>query len=452
MAFETAIAERHWPIADRRDRVRTYNLMSRAQLRAIAPRFPWDARLEAAGLGGVEDVVVAELSAMRPLADLCMATPVSTWRAYIAFHLITDNAHLLPRPIDDANFEFFGRTLNGQQEQRERWKRAIVSINAVLGEAVGKLYVERHFPPEAKQQALDLVENMRRAYAERIRAVPWMSDATRAAALEKLATFRPKIAYPDRWKDYSGFDVRAGDAFGNARRYAEWNWAFDVSRLGRPSDRDEWFMAPHAINAYYNPPFNEIVFPAGYLQPPVFDPNADPAVNYGALGGVIGHEMGHGFDDQGAKSDAQGVLRDWWTPEDFARFEALTGRLVAQYDAFEPLPGIHVNGRLTLGENIGDNGGIQVALHAYRISLNGAEPPVLDGTTGVQRFFMARAQHRKELRREQSLRNQVLTDPHSPARYRINGIVRNVDAWYEAFNVQPGDALYLPPDQRVHIW
>lgn len=452
MAFETQIAERHWPIADRRDRIRTYNLMSRDRLRALAPNFPWDARLDAAGLGNVQEVVVTELSAMRPLADLCMATPVSTWRAYIAFHLITDNAPYLPRAIDDANFAFFGRTLNGQQQQRDRWKRAIAAVNNVLGEAVGQLYVERHFPPEAKQQALDLVENVRRAYAERIRAVPWMSDATKAAALEKLATFRPKIAYPDRWKDYSGLEVRPGDAFGNAKRFAEWTWAYDLARLGRPSDRDEWFMPPHAINAYYNPPFNEIVFPAGYLQPPVFDPNADPAVNYGALGGVIGHEMGHGFDDQGAKSDAQGVLRDWWTAEDFARFEALTGRLVAQYDAFEPLPGIHVNGRLTLGENIGDNGGIQVALHAYRISLNGAAPPVLDGTTGEQRFFMARAQHRKELRREQALRNQVLTDPHSPARYRINGIVRNVDAWYEAFNVQAGDALYLPPEERVTIW
>jgi putative endopeptidase len=452
LAFETAIAERHWPIADRRERERTYNLRDRAGLRAIAPNFPWDARLEAAGLGNADAIVVAELSAMRPLADLCMATPVSTWKDYITWHYVRGWANVLPRVIDDANFAFYGRTLNGQPQQRERWKRAIASINNVLGEAVGQIYVQRHFPPEAKAQALELVENMRRAYGERIRAVSWMSEETKVAALEKLATFRPKIGYPDQWKDYSRYEVRAGDAFGNSKRYAEFNWQHDVERLGRPSDREEWFMAPHAINAYYNPPFNEIVFPAGYLQPPLFDPYADPAVNYGGVGGVIGHEMGHGFDDQGAKSDARGVLRDWWRADDVERFNALTGRLVDQYNEFQPLPGLSVNGRLTLGENIGDCGGLQVALHAYRISLNGAEPPVLEGTTGWQRFFMARAQHRKELRRDQSLRNQVLTDPHSPSRYRVNGPARNVDAWYEAFNVQPGDALYLPPEQRVTIW
>jgi putative endopeptidase len=452
LAFETQIAERHWPIADRRERERVYNLMDRAGLRAIAPNFPWDARLDAAGLQGADAIVVAELSAMRPLAELCLATPVSTWKDYITWHYVRGWANVLPRAIDDANFAFYGRTLNGQPQQRERWKRAIASINNVLGEAVGQIYVQRHFPPEAKTQALELVENMRRAYGERIRAVAWMSEETKIAALEKLATFRPKIGYPDVWKDYSRYEVRAGDAFGNSVRYAQWNWQHDVERLGKPSDREEWFMAPHAINAYYNPPFNEIVFPAGYLQPPLFDPYADAAVNYGGVGGVIGHEMGHGFDDQGAKSDARGVLRDWWRADDVERFSALTSRLVDQFNEFQPLPGLNVNGRLTLGENIGDCGGLQVALHAYRISLNGQEPLVLEGTTGWQRFFMARAQHRKELRRDQSLRNQVLTDPHSPSRYRVNGPARNVDAWYEAFNVQPGDALYLPPEQRVTIW
>lgn len=452
LAFETQIAERHWPIADRRERERTYNLMPVARMRALAPNFPWAAQFDAAGLSGVQEVVVGELSAMGPLADLCMATPVSTWRDYIAWHYVRSWANVLPQAVDDVNFAFYGTVLNGQPQQRERWKRAIASVNNVLGEAVGQLYVQRHFSAEAKAQVLQLVENMRHAYGQRIDGLSWMSAETKVAAREKLATFRPKIGYPDDWKDYSDLEIRAGDAFGNSVRFAQWTWAFDLSRLGRVSDREEWFMPPHTVNAYYNPVFNEIVFPAGYLQPPLFDPHADPACNYGGVGGVIGHEMGHGFDDQGAKSDARGVLRDWWSAEDTTRFQALTGRLVAQYDAFEPLEGLNVNGRLTLGENIGDCGGLQVALHAYQLSLNGQEAPVLEGTTGVQRFFMSRAQCRRELRRDQSLRNQVMTDPHSPARYRVNGPARNMDAWYEAFGVQPGDALYVPDSERVEIW
>jgi putative endopeptidase len=452
MALERRIAELHWPVADRRERERTYNLLTRAEVRALAPRFPWDAYFDARGLGGQDQVVVAELSAMGPLAELVVATPVATWKDYLTWHYVRARAPVLPRAIDDANFEFFGKQLNGAQRQRDRWQRAIQSVNGTLGEAVGELYVQRHFPPETKAQALELVENMRRAYGERIDQSQWMSAETKVRAREKLATFRPKIGYPDRWKDYSGFEVRAGDAFGNQQRFALWEWQNDLNRLGRPSDREEWFMNPHSVNAYYNPPFNEIVFPAGYLQPPLFDPNADPAVNYGAIGGVIGHEMGHGFDDQGAKSDAHGVLRDWWNEDDVRRFREVTDRLADQYSQFEPLPGLRLNGRLSLGENIGDCGGLQVALHAYRISLNGAEPPVLEGTTGLQRFFMGRAQHRKILQREQALRNQVMTGPHSPGRYRINGPARNMDAWYEAFNVQPGDALYLPPEERVTIW
>lgn len=452
MALETRIAEIHWPVADRRERERTYNLRTRADVHALSQRFPWDAYFEARGLGEEDEVVIAELNTMGPLAELVMRTPVSTWRSYIIWHYVRTKAHVLPRNIDDANFEFFGRQLNGQPRQRERWQRAIQAVNGALGEAVGQLYVARHFPPESKAQALELVENMRRAYGDRIRASQWMSAETKVIALEKLATFRPKIGYPDRWEDYSALDIRAGDAFGNQMRWAEWNHAKDIARLGRPSDREEWFMMPHAVNAYYNPPFNEIVFPAGYLQPPLFDPNADPAVNYGAIGGVIGHEMGHGFDDQGAKSDARGVLRDWWLPQDVERFRAVTGSLADQYSEFEPLPGLRLNGRLGLGENIGDCGGLQVALHAYRIALNGQEAPMLEGTTGLQRFFMGRAQHRKQIQREQALRNQVMTGPHSPARYRINGPARNMDAWYEAFNVQPGDALYLPPERRITIW
>jgi len=452
MALERRIAELHWPVADRRERERTYNLLTRAEVRALAPRFPWDAYFDARGLANQDQVVVAELSAMGPLAELVIATPVATWKDYLVWHYVRARAPVLPRAIDDANFEFFGKQLNGAQRQRDRWQRAIQSVNGTLGEAVGEIYVQRHFPPETKAQALELVENMRRAYGERIDQSQWMSAETKVRAREKLATFRPKIGYPDRWKDYSGFEVRAGDAFGNQQRSSLWEWQNDLNRLGRPSDREEWFMNPHSVNAYYNPPFNEIVFPAGYLQPPLFDPNADPAVNYGAIGGVIGHEMGHGFDDQGAKSDAHGVLRDWWNEDDVRRFREVTDRLADQYSQFEPLPGLRLNGRLSLGENIGDCGGLQVALHAYRISLNGAEPPVLEGTTGLQRFFMGRAQHRKILQREQALRNQVMTGPHSPGRYRINGPARNMDAWYEAFNVQPGDALYLPPEERVTIW
>jgi putative endopeptidase len=452
VALETRIAEHHWPIADRRNRDRTYNLKTRAEIRALAPSFPWDASFEAAGLGDVQEVVISELSAMGPLANLFMQTPVSTWRSYLAYHLVRNNAAVLPQAIDDEVFDFYGRTLNGQPAQRERWKRAVQAVNGALGEAIGAIYVQRHFPPEAKQQMTDLVENLRTAYGQRIDQLPWMSAETKVAAREKLATFRPKIGYPDRWRDYSGLEVRANDAFGNAKRQSLFDWNHDLERLGRPTDKDEWFMTPQTVNAYYNPVFNEIVFPAAILQAPFFDANADPAINYGAIGGVIGHEMGHGFDDQGAKSDAHGVLRDWWNAQDVERFTAVTDRLVAQYDAFSPLEGITVNGRLTLGENIGDNGGLQVAYHAYNLSLNGQAAPVLDGLSGDQRFFLGWAQAWRGLIRDAALRNQILTDPHSPAVYRCNGTVRNMDAWYAAFNVQPGDALYLPPEERVTVW
>jgi putative endopeptidase len=452
VALETQIAERHWPIADRRDRSRTYNLKTRAEIRALAPNFPWDAAFDSQGLGAVQDVVISELSAMGPLANLYVQTPVSTWKSYLTYHLIRNNAAVLPKNIDDEVFAFYGTTLNGQPQQRERWKRAVQAVNGSMGEAIGQIYVQRHFPPAAKQQMSDLVENLRRAYGERIDQLSWMSAETKVAAREKLATFRPKIGYPDRWKDYSGLEVRAGDAFGNNKRAGIFDWNFDLARLARPTDKDEWFMTPQTVNAYYNPTFNEIVFPAAILQPPFFDPNADPAVNYGAIGGVIGHEMGHGFDDQGAKSDAQGVLRDWWNANDVAAFTQVTDRLVAQYDAFTPLEGINVNGRLTLGENIGDNGGLQVSRHAYSLSLNGQPAPVLDGFSGDQRFFLGWAQAWRALIRDAALRNQVLTDPHSPAVYRCNGTVRNMDSWYAAFNVQEGDALYLAPADRVTIW
>ncbi|HVY86456.1 MAG TPA: M13 family metallopeptidase, partial [Caulobacterales bacterium] len=408
VALETQIAQRHWPRADRRDRTRTYNLLTREQIRALNTHFPWDASFEAAGIGGAQEVVVHELSAMGPLSQLFLATPVSTWRSYLTFHYLRNSADVLPHQFDEEHFAFYGRTLSGQPEQRERWKRAGDAMDDALGEAVGEIYVARHFPPEAKAQMLALVENLRTAYGQRIDQLTWMTPETKAKAREKLAAFRPKIGYPNKWRDYSALDIQAGDAFGNARRVAVYQWNFDVARLSKPSDKDEWGMTPQTVNAYYNAIFNEVVFPAAILQPPFFDPNADLAVNYGGIGGVIGHEMGHGFDDQGAKSDAHGVLHDWWNAQDVAAFQTLTSKLATQYDAYEPLPGIHVNGRLTLGENIGDNGGLQVAHYAYHLALNGAEAPVLDGVTAEQRFFLSWGQVWRELQRDEAMRNQVL--------------------------------------------
>ncbi|MBL8548323.1 MAG: M13 family metallopeptidase [Hyphomonadaceae bacterium] len=452
MALETQIAELHWPVADRRQRDRTYNLKTRAELRAIAPNFPWDAGLEAAGMGQATEVVVRELSAMAPLAQLFLATPVATWRDYLTYNLISGSADVLPSAIDDANFDFYGRTLNGQPEQQERWKRAVDTIDNVMGEAVGQLYVQRHFPPQAKAQMLELVENLRRAYAQRIDQSPWMTAETKVVAQQKLAAFVPRIGYPDRWRDFTGLEASADDAYGNFKRANKFNGDWATARLWRPVDRGEWNMTPQTVNASYNSVLNVITFPAAILQPPFFDPNADAAVNYGAIGGVIGHEMGHGFDDQGAKSDAQGILRDWWSPQDVAAFSEVTGRLAAQYDGFEALPGLNVNGRLTLGENIGDNGGLQVALRAYELSLGAREAPVRAGLTGKQRFFLGWAQAWRSKYREEALRNMVMTNPHSPPQFRVNGVVHNMDTWYEAFNVQPDAALYLPPADRVTIW
>ena len=452
LALETEIARHHWPRAERRDRDKTYNPRTRAGLASLAPGFPWDASLAAAQLGGIADVVVNEVTAMEPLGALFQATPLEAWQAYLTYHYLRAHAAVLPEAFDREVFGFYGHTLNGQPEQRARWKRAVQATSGALGEGVGELYVARHFPPAAKAQILELVENLRGAYAERIKNLPWMTGATKQAAAEKLATFRPKIGYPDRWRDYSALEVRHGDAFGNETRASQFEWHRKAGRLGKLTDRDEWWLPPQTVNAYYQATFNEIVFPAAILQPPFFDPAADPAVNYGAIGAVIGHEMGHGFDDQGAKSDARGVLRPWWNERDVAAFQKLTGRLADQYAAFEPLPGIKLNGRLTLGENIGDLGGLTVAHEAYRLALGKHRAPLLEGRTGEQRFFLAYAQLWRELQRDELLRNRVLTDPHSPSQYRVNGVVRNLDAWYAAFGVTPNDALYLAPAERVHIW
>jgi len=452
LALETDIAKLHWKIADRRDRDKTYNRRTREETIALLEGYPMQAALEAQGLGRQPAVVIRELDAMPKLAALYRTTPLARWKEYMTFACISAHAPLLPKPFADENFDFFQRILNGQPQQRDRWKRAVAALNGDLGEAVGELYVARHFPPEAKAKMLDLVENVRRAYGQRIDALTWMTPQTKVVAREKLAAFRVKMGYPDKWRDYSALEIRPDDALGNARRANVFEYRRRLARIEGPTDRGEWNMTPQTVNAYYNSTFNEIVFPAAILQPPFFDPNADAAVNYGAIGGVIGHEMGHGFDDQGSKSDAKGILRDWWSPEDVTAFKGLTGRLASQYGEFEALPGLKVNGRLTLGENIGDNGGLSVALVAYRLSLDGRPAPVLANLTGEQRFFLSWAQVWRTQSREEALRNQVLTDSHSPPEFRVNGTVRNMSAWYDAFDVRPGQKLYLPPEERVTIW
>jgi putative endopeptidase len=450
--LETQIAAVHWPAAKRRERDLTYNLRTHSQLNDLAPGFAWQELLGAAGVDGQKDYIVREVDAIGALGALFNEVPVERWQSYLRYHYLVSVADVLPKPIDDESFDFYGRVLNGQKEQRERWKRAVSAVNASLGEAAGQIYVEHYFTPAARAQVIALVENLRAAYGERIRHLSWMSAGTKKVALQKLATFRPKIGYPNTWRDYATLEVRPGDAFGNAERAAQFAWHRQVVRINLPTDRDEWNMTPQTVNAYYNPTFNEVVFPAAILQSPFFDPAADPAVNYGAIGGVIGHEMGHGFDDQGAKSDAHGVLRTWWQPQDEIAFKKLVDHLAAQYDTFEALPGLHVNGRLTLGENIGDLGGLSVSYAAYHRSLHGRHAPVIDGLTGDQRFFLAWAQGWQSLYRDEQLRKLVVSNPHSPPQFRVNGVVRNMDAWYAAFDVQPKDRLYLSPAERVRIW
>ena len=452
VALETGIAQAHWTREKRGDRDLTYHPKSRAGLKAFAPDYPWDATLGALGLSRQDFYVLKEDSAIRDLAKLFRITPVTTWRAYMTFRYLNGVADVLPAAFDDLAFDFNGRTLSGQPQKRERWKRATAALNIALGEAVGQIYVRRHFTPEAKARITALVENLRAAFRVRIERLDWMSADTRLAALAKLAAIRVKVGYPDSWRDYTTLEVRAGDPVGNRKRALLWDWKRRIARLGQPTDRDEWGMTPQNVNAYSNSFFNEIVFPAAILQPPYFDPAADPAVNYGGIGGVIGHEMGHAFDDQGAKTDAKGAQRDWWGKADSARFRALASRLAEQYSRYEPIPGSHLNGAMTLSENIGDLGGLNIALEAYHIALHGQSAPILDGTTGDQRFFLSWAQTYRENIRDEALQADLASDPHSPSVFRVNGVVRNIDAWYDAFGVKPGDRLYLAPSDRIHIW
>ena len=453
IALETELSKVQWPAADRRDIDKIYNPMTRAQLVKLAPEFDWNASLAKAGLGNAQTVIVTEPSAVAGAGKIFASTPLSTWKEWLAFRFVSDHATVLPKAFDDARFAMYGKELSGVQQQRERWKRGVQAVNGALGEGVGQIYVKQHFPAESEQQMHELIGNLEDAYHDRISSNQWMDQATRKAALEKLAAFEPRIGHPVKYIDYSSMKVVKGAPLANAMAAADFQWKLQLKRFPKPVDRTLWGMFPQTINAYYSPVTNQITFPAAILQPPFFDPNADAAVNYGAIGAVIGHEMGHGFDNEGRKFDPHGSLRDWWTPEAAKAFTAKTDALVAQYNGFYPWPDLHVNGKLTLGENIGDLSGVEAAYAAYKkYTAKHGEPPVINGLTGDQRFFIAYAQAWQEKQREDAERQQVITNEHSPGKYRVNGVVRNVDAWYKAFNVQPGDKLYLPPEQRVHIW
>lgn len=451
-ALEARIAELHWTRVESRDRDKTYNKWSLVELQDNAPGFDWAAFFKAAELGDLGELIVAQPSAVIGTAQILGDTSLSVWQNWMRFHLLSDTSSVLPKAFGDESFAFYGRVLSGTPEQRPRWKRGVGAVESALGEAVGKLYVERHFPPEAKAQMDALVANLVESYRQRITNLDWMSPETRAEALRKLSKFTPKIGYPDKWTDYSGLEVVRGDAHGNWLRGNLAQSRRDLAKLGGPIDKTEWFMTPQTVNAYYNPPANEVVFPAAILQAPFFDPNADPAINYGAIGAVIGHEIGHGFDDQGSKSDGDGVLRNWWTDADRARFTERTAKLVAQYNAYEPLPGMPINGALSLGENIGDLGGLENAYAAYRMSLDGEEAPVIDGLSGDQRFFLGWAQVWRTKYREEALQRQITVGPHSPGQFRAIGPVRNMEPWYAAFGVTSSDALYVAPEDRVRIW
>jgi putative endopeptidase len=452
LAFETALARVQWDRTRNRDRNATYNPASVADLQGRTPGFRWTPYFTAAGLPALDSVVIRQPDYFNAVDALLASTPVDDVKTYLSARLLDGAAAYLSRDFRDARFAFRGRVLSGQEQERPRWQLGVGVVEGALGEAVGRLYVERHFSPESKARMEELVANLMAAYREAIDDLEWMSPATKAQAQDKLAHFTVKIAYPDEWQDYSALEIRPDDLMGNVRRSTEFEYAEMIGRMGKPVDRTEWGMTPQTVNAYYNPVNNEIVFPAAILQPPFFNLQADDAVNYGAIGSVIGHEISHGFDDQGRKSDGAGNLRDWWTGEDASAFEQRATMLANQYSGFEPLPGARVNGRLTLGENIGDVSGVAIAYRAYRKSMEGRQAPVIGGFTGDQRFFLGYAQVWRSMARDEALRQQLLTDPHSPGMYRTNGVLSNLQAFYDAFNVRPGDRMYLPPESRVKIW
>ena len=452
MALETRLAEQHMRKEDARDWQANYSKVPVAELDSVMPQFDWDGYFDTLGLAELDGLIVLMTDYMGELDGIIRDTDLETWKTYLTWNALNTRAGVLGEELDQQNFAFYGTALSGTPEQEEPWRRAVGTVNGLLGEVVGKVYVKNHFPPEAKVRMLDLVGNLINAYEESISELDWMGEETRAEALDKLSKFTPKIGYPDDWRDYSALEIEPDDLFGNVERATLAEYQRQVDRQGGPVDRGEWGMTPQTVNAYYNPTLNEIVFPAAILQPPFFDLGADEAVNYGAIGAVIGHEIGHGFDDKGSTFDGDGALRNWWTDEDRAEFEKRTGALIEQYNSYKVFDDLHVNGEFTLGENIGDLGGLSIALKAYQMSLNGAEPPVIDGYTGEQRVFLGWAQVWRRKYRDEELRRRIATDPHSPAEFRVNGIVRNVPEFYTAFDVQEDDALYLPPEERVKIW
>lgn len=462
--FETKIAEASWTKVQERDPNAMYQPMAVGDLEKFAPGFAWRRFFTALDLGSVPTIVVGDKTAVPKLAALYAATPLDTLKAWAAFHVVDNAAPFLSKPFADASFEMHDKTLSGQQQQRVRWKRAVTAVGGTdfgaggtfgvfgtMGFGVGQLYTAKYFGPEAKAKIETLVHNLVAAYRVRLEKLDWMSPATKAEAIKKLETYTIKVGYPDHPRDYSKLVITDDDLVGDVRRAAAGDWAFYVGRFNGPVDRSDWFMTPQTNDAY-NGTLRDIVFPAGILQAPLFDENADPAINYGAIGGVIGHELTHGFDDEGRKIDASGALRDWWTKEDAEKFEARAKALGAQYSSFEPLPGVHVNGNLTMGENIADLGGLTLALDAYHASLNGKPAPVIDGLTGDQRVFLGWAQAWRGKVTDSYVKKQVVSDPHSPRQFRVNGVVHNIDAWYASFDVKPGQKLYVAPDKRVHIW
>jgi putative endopeptidase len=448
--LEKQLAQVQWTRVQSRQVEKRYNPMTLAELKASAPGLEWDGYFAGTGMGSAERVIVSQPSAITGAAKLLAEAPLETWKDYLTFRTINASAPMLPKAFVDENFAFYGKTLSGTPQLPERWKRGVGLVNGALGEAVGEAYVARYFTPETKAKMDELVQNLIKAMDQRLAGLAWMAPETKTRARAKLAAFTPKIGYPSKWRDYSALTVVNGDAVGNLFKTYNFEYNRQIGKMGKPVDRTEWGMTPMTVNAYANPLMNEIVFPAAILQAPFFDPNADPAVNYGAIGAVIGHELSHHFDDQGRKYDPQGNLAEWWTPQDVERFKTGTDRVVAQYAAYEPIKGSRVNGELTLGENMADLAGLAVAYDAYKMSLKGRPARVIDGYTGDQRFFLGFGQVWRNKMREAALLNLLTTDPHSPGQLRPN-VVRNFDAWYKAFNVKSG-ALYLPPEQRIKIW
>ena len=453
IALETALAKVQWTKVENRDPVKRYNKTDFAQLAALAPSYDWTSYLAEAGIKGkVNYVIVSQPGYLQGFDKVFEQQPLAVWKKYFEAHVISHYASLLSTPFVDANFAYKGTALRGVPQNEPQWKRGVSLIERTIGEALGKVYVAQYFPPERKAHMEKLVQNLLAAYRQSIDTLDWMSPETKKEAQIKLAKFRPKIGYPNKWKDYSTVRISAEDLVGNVDRANQFDYDFEIAKLGKPVDREEWGMTPQTVNAYYNPELNEIVFPAAILQPPFFDAAADDAVNYGGIGAVIGHEISHGFDDKGSQYDGDGNLRDWWTKADHVKFDAKTAMLVAQYDAFSPLPGYHVNGALTLGENIADNSGLAIAFKAYQLSLGGKRAPVIDGLTGEQRLYMGWTQVWRAKTRDAQTIVQIKTDPHSPAQYRANGSLANQPGFYSAFGVKEGDKMYLPPQQRVIIW